>query len=118
VGERLGTTDRWGRRDRERERESGRGGKNGADSSAPQSSEREREREGERARVCADRRGPPVRHRGRAGAGARAGAGLSGPVWAEIGFPFSKYFLIAFLFNFSDHLLFPKLLLLLSDGPI
>jgi hypothetical protein len=30
-----------------------------------------------------------------------AGAGLSGPVWAEIGFPFSKDFLISFLFNFS-----------------
>jgi hypothetical protein len=41
VGERLGTTDRWGRRDTERERT--RGEKNGADSSAPQSSERERE---------------------------------------------------------------------------
>jgi hypothetical protein len=41
VGERLGTTDRWGWRDRERER--GRGEKNGTDSSAPQSSVRERE---------------------------------------------------------------------------
>jgi hypothetical protein len=54
---------------------------------------REREREGgsERAQACADRRGPPVRHRGRAGA-SRARAGLSGPVWAEIGFPFSRDF--------------------------
>jgi hypothetical protein len=42
VGERLGTANRWGRRDRERE---GAGEKNGADSSTPQSSERERERE-------------------------------------------------------------------------
>jgi hypothetical protein len=42
VGKRLGTTDRWGRQDRERE---GVGEKNGADSLAPQSSERERERE-------------------------------------------------------------------------
>jgi hypothetical protein len=30
-----------------------------------------------------------------------ARAGLSGPVWAEIGFPFSREFLIAFLFIFS-----------------
>jgi hypothetical protein len=43
----------------------------------------------------------PVRHRERAGAGARERAGLSGPVWAEIGFPFSRDFLIAFLFIFS-----------------
>jgi hypothetical protein len=33
--------------------------------------------------------------------GARARAGLSGPIWAEIGFPFSRDFLIAFLFIFS-----------------
>jgi hypothetical protein len=68
VGERLGTADRWGRRDRE----SGCGGwgENGADSSAPQSSERERG--SERARVGVDRQGPPVKHRGRADAGARA----------------------------------------------
>jgi hypothetical protein len=32
---------------------------------------------------------------------ARAGAGLSGPTWAELGFPFSTEFLIAFLFIFS-----------------
>jgi hypothetical protein len=50
--------------------------------------------------VGADRRGPPVRHRGRAGVGARV-VGLSGPTWAELGFPFSKDFLIAFLFIFS-----------------
>jgi hypothetical protein len=65
-------------------------------------SERERERErgeSEHAQVCADRRGSSVRHKGRAGA--RAGAGLSGPVWAKIGFPFSRDFLIAFLFIFS-----------------
>jgi hypothetical protein len=62
-----------------------------------------REREGERTRVCADRRGPPIRHRGRASVGARGGGGarLSGPFYAEIGFPFSRDFLIAFLFNFS-----------------
>jgi hypothetical protein len=40
VGERLGTTNRWGWRDRERE---GVGEKNGADSSALQSSDRGRE---------------------------------------------------------------------------
>jgi hypothetical protein len=77
VGERLGTTDRWGRRDRER---ACTGKRNGADRSAPQNSERERGRAG----VGADRRGPPVRRRGRAGAGARVGLGwlgLNGPKW-------------------------------------
>jgi hypothetical protein len=62
VGERLGTADRWERRDRERV---GGGGENGADNSAPE----QRERGSERARVGADRRGTPVRHRGRASAG-------------------------------------------------
>jgi hypothetical protein len=56
-----------------------------------------REGGSERAQVCTDRRAPPVRHRGRAG----AGAGLSGPIWAEFGFPFSRDFLIAFLFILS-----------------
>jgi hypothetical protein len=37
VGERLGTADRWGKRDRER---AGAGKRNGADRSAPPSSER------------------------------------------------------------------------------
>jgi hypothetical protein len=96
VDERLGTDDRWGRRDRER----GRGGKNGADSSAPQSSERERGERG-RAGVGADRRGPHVRHRRRAGVGTRARVGLSGPTWAELGFSifqgFSNCFSIYFL---------------------
>ena len=36
-----------------------------------------------------------------AGAQAHAGAGLSGPTWAELGFPFSREFLIAFLLIFS-----------------
>jgi hypothetical protein len=96
VGERLGTADRWGRRDRERSERAGE--RNGTDRPGPRGSERER---GERGRVGvgADRRGRPVRHRGRAGA--RAWAGLSGPVWDEIGFPFSREFLIAFLFIFS-----------------
>jgi hypothetical protein len=48
MGERLGTGDRWVRRDRERER-AGAGKRNGADRSAPPSSERERGREGARA---------------------------------------------------------------------
>ena len=67
----------------------------GADKPGPQGSERGREG----TLVGTDRRGPHVRHRGRSGAGARAG--LSGPTWAEIGFPFSMDFLTAFLFIFS-----------------
>jgi hypothetical protein len=60
----------------------------------------QRERGGsERARVGADRQDPPVRHRGRASALARTG--LSGLPWAKFGFPFSREFLIAFLFIFS-----------------
>jgi hypothetical protein len=51
-------------------------------------------------RVGADRRDPPIRHRGHAGAGAR-GAGPNGPTWAESAFLFSREFLIAFLFIFS-----------------
>jgi hypothetical protein len=47
-----------------------------ADRSGPRVSEKEGERG--RAQVCADRRGPPVRHRGRAGAGARGGLGRLG----------------------------------------
>jgi hypothetical protein len=58
-------------------------------------------RERGRAGAGADRRGPPVRNRGRAGASMRARARLIGPTWAEIGFPFSRDFLIAFLFIFS-----------------
>jgi hypothetical protein len=69
VGGRLRTTDRWGRRDREREW--AHGGENDANSNGP----RGREREIGRAQTCADRRGPPVRHRGQADAGAR-GRGL------------------------------------------
>jgi hypothetical protein len=59
-----------------------------------------REREGrERARVGADRRDPPVRHRGRAGA--HTGAGLNGPTWAELVFSIFLEFLLPFLFIFS-----------------
>jgi hypothetical protein len=54
-----------------------------------------------RAGVGADWRGPPVRHQGRAGTGVRAQAGLSGPTWGELGFPFSREFLIDFPFIFS-----------------
>jgi hypothetical protein len=75
VGGRLETTERWGRRVKERER--ARGEKNGADSSGP----RGRERGRGRAQACTDRRGPPIRHRGRAGAVARVGWAK----WANLG---------------------------------
>jgi hypothetical protein len=94
VDRRLGMAARWGWRDREGERAHAREPTpTGRPHGAAIYIEREREREGgsERAQACADRRGPPVRHRGRAGA-SRARAGLSGPVWAEIGFPFSRDF--------------------------
>jgi hypothetical protein len=93
VGERLGTTDRWGRWDIERER--GHGEKNGADSSTPQSSERE----GGRARSVWHRQAGPAGQAPKA-RGCRHGDWASGLVWAEIGFPFSRDFLIAFLFIF------------------
>jgi hypothetical protein len=91
--ERLGTADRCGRRDREGTEHAGE--RNDTDRPGPRGSEREGDRG--RAGVGANRRGPPVRHRGRA----RAVAGLSGPTWAKLGFPFSREFLIAFLFIFS-----------------
>jgi hypothetical protein len=91
VGGRLGTVDRWDRRDREgSERASER---NGADRPGPRAA-RERGREG--ALELASTGGARL-----AGAGARGGARLSVPVWAAIGFPFSREFLIAFLFIFS-----------------
>jgi hypothetical protein len=62
VGGRLETADRWGRWDRERE--SGRGGKERRQQLWPTG---QRERGRGRAQACADRRGPPVTHRGRAG---------------------------------------------------
>jgi hypothetical protein len=88
VGGRLRTADRWGRRDRERER-AGAAENNGADRVGP----RDRERGG--AQCCADWGDPPVRQRG------RPRTGLSGLPWAKFYFPFSKEFLIAFLFIFS-----------------
>jgi hypothetical protein len=67
VGERLEMDDRWGQRDRERERAR-------AIETAPTGRPHgtARGRGSERARIGADRRGPPVRHRGRVGE-ARAG---------------------------------------------
>jgi hypothetical protein len=65
---------------------------------------------GAREGTSADRSGPRGNERAREGGnegalvgtgGARARDGLSGPTWAEIGFPFSRDFLIAFLFIFS-----------------
>jgi hypothetical protein len=96
---------RWGDRGREVEDEltGGDGGtereqahtRETALTGRPHGAMRERERErGVSALIGADRRGPPVGHRG-------ARAELSGPVWADIGFPFSRDFLIAFLFIFS-----------------
>jgi hypothetical protein len=64
MGERLGTTDRWGRRGRER---SGRTCERTAPTSLAHRAARERGREG--ALVGADMRGPPVKHKGHAGAG-------------------------------------------------
>jgi hypothetical protein len=94
MGERLGTADRWGRRDREGSERAGE--RNGAEKPGPRGSEREG---GERARWSWRRQAGPAyqapRSRG------RARAGLSGPTWAELGFPFSREFLIAFLFIFS-----------------
>jgi hypothetical protein len=83
VGKRLGTADRWGRR--ERERGSGRVRGKQRRHLGPKE---QRERGGsERARVGADRQDPPVRHRGRASALARPG--LIGLAWAEMAFSFS-----------------------------
>jgi hypothetical protein len=53
-----------------------------------------RERGSERARVGANRRGPPVKHRG------RTRTGLIGLVWAEMAFSFFLEFLLPFLFIF------------------
>jgi hypothetical protein len=81
------------------QRESGRGG--GGERTAPiaRPHRAARERESARARVGADKRGPPVRYRGRVGA--RVRVGLSGLVWAEMAFSFFLEFLLPFLFIFS-----------------
>jgi hypothetical protein len=49
-------------------------------------------------RAGADRRDPPVRHRGRAGAGEAGPAGPTGLKWV---FSISREFLMPFLFIFS-----------------
>jgi hypothetical protein len=93
VGGRLGTTDKWGRQDRERERESGRTRGNQRRQVGP-TAQRERERGSERAQVCADRRGPPVRHRVRAGWANWADLGRNGLfLFPRISIAFSIYFL-------------------------
>jgi hypothetical protein len=61
VGERLETADRWGRRDREREQAWGKEWRRQLWTTG------QRKRGRGRAQACADRRGPPVRHRGHAG---------------------------------------------------
>jgi hypothetical protein len=71
---------------------------NSADWSAPQCSEREREEAS--ALKFAPTGGARLSGIGARGHG-RAGARLSGLTWAELGFPFSRDFLIALLFNFS-----------------
>jgi hypothetical protein len=93
VGGRLRTAYRWGWRDRERECA---GGEARLRQLWPTG---HRERGRGHAQACADRRGPPVRHTGRAGAS--AWAGLSGPTYAEMAFSISREFLIVFLFIFS-----------------
>jgi hypothetical protein len=96
MGERLETADRWGRWNRERESARARE-RTSIDRSGPW----DKEREGEKcARVGADRRDPPVRRRGRAGAGAHS-LGLNGPTWAEMTFSIFLEFLLPFLFIFS-----------------
>jgi hypothetical protein len=65
VGERFGTADRWGQRDREGSDRVGE--RNDTNKPGPRGSKRGRAGGG------ADRRGPPVRHQGRAGVGARGG---------------------------------------------
>jgi hypothetical protein len=93
VGERLGMADRRGRRDREREGTR----KRMAPTAWPHRAARERG--SERAQVGADRRGPPVRHRGRAGAGVR-GLGLVGWFGPKWPFPFSwNFYCLFYLFS-------------------
>jgi hypothetical protein len=95
VGRRLGMIDRWARRYRERGRARGKGT---APIDWPHIAARGRE--GVSAQVGADRRGPHVRHRGHAGAGA-LGIGSAWAKWAEMAFSISREFLMPFLFIFS-----------------
>jgi hypothetical protein len=94
VGERLGMTDRWGRRDRER----GCGGKERRRQLSPTE---QREREGVSALRLAPTGGARLSGTQGARAGLRARAGLSGLVWAEMAFSFFLEFLLPFLFIFS-----------------
>ena len=66
----------------------------------PHSAAREREREEASALRFAPTGGARLSGIGARGHG-RARARLSGLTWAELGFPFSRDFLIALLFNFS-----------------
>jgi hypothetical protein len=95
VGERLGTSNRWGRRDREGSERAGE--INGADRPSP----RGRERGGVRARWSWRRQAGPAYQAPRSCGRGHVRARLSGPTWAELGFPFSREFLIAFLFIFA-----------------
>jgi hypothetical protein len=52
------------------------------------------------AQAGADRRGPPVSHRGHTDAGAR-GTGPAWAKWAEMAFSISREFIMPFLFIFS-----------------
>jgi hypothetical protein len=93
VGRRLGMTDRWARWDRERKRARGKG-----TTSTDRPHRAARGREGVSVHAGANRRGPPVRHQGHAGA--RVGLvwlGLNGSKWffyfQGISNAFSIYFL-------------------------
>jgi hypothetical protein len=66
----------------------------------PHGAARERER-GERVCWLAPTGGARLSDTGGTRARPRTRAGLSGPTWAELGFPFSRDFLIAFLFIFA-----------------
>jgi hypothetical protein len=86
-----------GQRERERERASA-CARVTTPTGRPHRAARGREEE-RRCGVGADRRGPPVRDRGRGGGAREAGpGGLTGPNWL---FYFSREFLIAFLLIFS-----------------
>jgi hypothetical protein len=90
VGGRLGTTDKWGRQDRERER---------AHAREPASTGRPHSAARERGEVSALRFAPTGGAR-LSGTGC-ARAGLIGLTWAEMAFSFFLEFLLPFLFIFS-----------------
>jgi hypothetical protein len=86
-----GRANKWGQRDRERSEHACES--NGADKPGPLGSGRERRG----ARAGADRRDPPIRHRGRAG----TRTGLDGPTGLKWVFSISREFLMPFPFIFS-----------------